>query len=107
MLDSDSGAFRAMARAGMRQATPHIQWFSLLLGTEDVRQEFLSALRTNPPDGFLLTNNQWPKEAGFEAVDNWKELAGLLKSRYDLVQTGQDEFIQWRLYVRRRPEIRP
>jgi hypothetical protein len=107
MLDSDSGAFRAMARAGMRQATPHIQWFSLLLGTEDVRQDFLSSLKTNPPDGFLFTNNQWPKEAGFEAVDEWPELAGLLKSRYDLAQTGQDDFIQWRLYVRRRPEIRP
>lgn len=103
MLDADSGAFLAMARTGMRQATPHIQWFSLLLGSEDVRQDFLSALRTNPPDGFLLTNNQWPKEDGFEAADDWPEFAGLLASRYDLVQTGQDEFVQWRLYVKRKP----
>ena len=33
-LDSDNGAFRAMARAGMRQATPHIQWFSLILASD-------------------------------------------------------------------------
>ena len=30
-LDSDRGAFLAMARTGMRQATPHIQWFSLIV----------------------------------------------------------------------------
>ena len=44
------------------------------------------------------------QEYGFEAVDDWPEFAGLLKSRYDLVETRQDEFIEWRLYVRRRPK---
>jgi hypothetical protein len=104
VLDSDSGAFRAMARTGMRQATPHIQWLSLLLAPESVRQDFLAALEAEPPDAFLLTNNQWPRESGFEAADDWPEFAGLLKSHYDLVETKQDEFIAWRLYVRRRPK---
>ncbi len=102
MFDADAGAFRAMARTGMRQATPHIQWFSLLLGSEAVRQDFLTALESNPPDAFLLTNDQWPKSPGFDAADDWPEFAGLLKSRYDLSEAGQADFIQWRLYVLRR-----
>jgi hypothetical protein len=33
LLDADSPAFLAMARAGMHQATPQFQWFLLLLGS--------------------------------------------------------------------------
>src|SRR5262249_38314042 len=57
VLDSDYGAFLAMARAGMRQATPHIQWFSLVFAEDSVRQEFLAALEENPPAAILLTNS--------------------------------------------------
>jgi hypothetical protein len=32
LLDADSPAFLAMARAGMRQATPQLQWFCCFLG---------------------------------------------------------------------------
>src|SRR5262249_61090938 len=46
VLDSDNGAFLAMARAGMRQATPHIQWFSLLLAGDGVRKVFFNSLKT-------------------------------------------------------------
>jgi len=102
LLDSDSGGFLAMARAGMRQATPHIQWFSLLLSGPSVRRDFIAELRGEPPDGFLMTNDEWPKGAGFEAADDWPEFSAILKSRYDLVETGQADFIRWRLYVRRR-----
>jgi hypothetical protein len=49
-----------------------------------------------------MTNDEWPKGAGFEAADEWPEFAAILKSRYDLVETGQADFIRWRLYVRRR-----
>lgn len=101
MLDADSGAFLAMARAGMRQATPHIQWFWLLLGGDSVRRDFLSALRADPPDAVLLTNDQWPREAGFEAADDWPEFAAILKSQYDLTTTDADDFIEWRFYMRR------
>jgi hypothetical protein len=101
MLDADAGAFLAMARAGMRQATPHIQWFSLLLAEDSVRQDFLSGFGANPPDAVLLTNDQWPKAAGFEAADDWPEFAAILKSQYDLTATGQDDFIRWRFYTRR------
>jgi hypothetical protein len=101
MLDSDSGAFLAMARAGMRQATPHIQWFSLLMTGESVRRQFLSAFDTDPPQAVLLTNDQWPKGSGFEATDGWPEFAAILRSRYDLTASGQESFILWRLYVRR------
>jgi hypothetical protein len=101
MLDSDAGAFLAMARAGMRQATPHIQWFSLLMAKDTVRDDFLSALNTDPPAAVLLTNDQWPKGPGFDATDGWPEFAAILRTRYDLAETGQQSFIRWRLYLRR------
>jgi hypothetical protein len=103
MLDSDYGGFLAMARAGMRQATPHIQWFSLLVGEPADRRDFLASLRADPPAGFLLTNSQWPKEEGFDATDQWPEFSSFLASRYELKKTGQEDYIQWRLYIRRDP----
>jgi hypothetical protein len=107
MLDSEYGAFRAMARAGMRQATPHIQWFSLLVGTPSVRRDFLAALKADPPAGILLTNSQWPKESGFEATDQWPGFVTLLASLYDLKLTGHADYIEWRLYLRRTPASAP
>jgi hypothetical protein len=101
MLDSDSGAFLAMARAGMRQATPHIQWFSLLLANDSVRRDFLAALEADPPTAILLTNDQGPKGRGFDAADDWPEFMSLLTSYYDLNLTGQEDYILWRLYFKR------
>src|SRR5262249_47358856 len=101
-LDADNGAFLAMARAAMRQATPHIQWFSLLLGKEPARQQFLAALAADPPAGVLLTNAQWPKWPGFEAVDEWPQLTSFLAARYDLILTGTEDYISWRFYLRTR-----
>jgi hypothetical protein len=75
MLDSDYGAFLAMARAGMRQATPHTQWFSLVFAQDSVRHEFLAALEDNPPAAILLTNSQWPQPDGFDAADRWPKFA--------------------------------
>ena len=103
MLDSDFGGFLAMARAGMRQATPHIQWFSLLVSEPAERRDFLASLRADPPAGFLLTNSQWPKQPGFETTDQWPEFAAFLASRYELKKTGQEDYIEWRLYLRRDP----
>ena len=103
MLDSDDGGFLAMARAGMRQATPHIQWFSLLVGEPAERRDFLASLKADPPAGFLLTNSQWPKEEGFESTDEWPEFAAFLASRYELKKAGQEDHIKWRLYIRRDP----
>ena len=100
-LDSDNGAFRAMARAGIRQATSHIQWFSLILAPASVRQDFVNALEADPPAGVLLTNSQWPRASGFDAADRWPEFAALLASFYHLEQTGDENGIAWRLYVRR------
>ena len=102
MLDADNGAFLAMARAGMRQATPHIQWYSLLLAKAAVRQDFLAALETNPPAGTLLTNAQWPRWPGFEAADEWPQFQAFLTSHYDLLLTGQEDYIAWRFYLRTR-----
>jgi hypothetical protein len=100
MLGSDSGAFLAMARAGMRQATPHIQWFSLTVAGESVRRDFLAALEAAPPAAILLTNSQWPRGRGFEAGDNWQEFAALLASNYVIDQVGDVNGISWRLYLR-------
>jgi hypothetical protein len=102
VLDSDNGAFIAMARAGMRQATPHIQWFSLLLAGDSVRQDFMAALAADPPDAILLTNSQWPQASGFDAADRWPEFAALLASRYVLDRTETENGIAWRLYLRRK-----
>ena len=101
MLDADNGAFLAMARAGMRQATPHIQWFSLLVGKHPPRREFLDALEGDPPAAFLLTNAQWPIWSGFQAADDWPEFNTFLSSQYDLTATGHHDYIEWRFYLRR------
>jgi hypothetical protein len=101
MLDSDYGAFLAMARAGMRQATPHIQWFSLVFAEDSVRHEFLAALEDNPPAAILLTNSQWPQPHGFDAADRWPKFAALLASRYVLDRSKNENGIAWRLYLRR------
>jgi hypothetical protein len=101
VLDSDNGAFLAMARAGMRQATAHIQWFSLILVADSVRENFITALKADPPAAVLITNSQWPKASGFDAADRWPAFAALLASQYDLDQTGDENGMAWRLYVRR------
>ncbi len=103
ILDSDYGAFLAMARAGMRQATPHIQWFSLVFADDSVRHEFLATLENNPPVAILLTNSQWPQPHGFDAADRWPKFAALLASRYVLDQSKNENGIAWRLYLRRAP----
>jgi hypothetical protein len=103
VLDSDYGAFLAMARAGMRQATPHIQWFSLVFAEDSVRHQFLAALEDNPPAAILLTNSQWPQPHGFDAADRWPKFAALLASRYVLDRSKNENGIAWRLYLRRAP----
>jgi len=100
-LDSDRGAFLAMARSGMRQATAHIQWFSLLLASEAVRREFLAALDAAPPAAILLTNDQWPLSPGFQAADDWPQFTALLRAHYEPSLTGQEDYIAWRFYLRR------
>jgi hypothetical protein len=102
-LDSDDGAFLAMARAGMRQATPDIQWFTLMFGNNTARSDFIAALQAAPPDAILYTNDQWPSDPGFDAADDWPAFTKLLAARYDLVQTGDEDFISWRFYLRRKP----
>jgi hypothetical protein len=106
MLDSDNGAFLAMARAGMRQATPHIQWFSLLMGEPAVRSAFLAALAADPPAAILLTNGEWPRGAGFEAAEDWPQFMAFLTSHYDLSFTGHEDYIVWRLYLGRNAPTR-
>src|SRR5262249_6403552 len=56
-LDSDRGAFLAMTRAGMRQATRHMQWFSLILGDDAHPAAFLAPLTHHPPAPILLTHH--------------------------------------------------
>jgi hypothetical protein len=100
-LDSDRGAFLAMARADMRQATPHIQWFSLITADRDERERFLTSLAADPPAGMLLTNDHWPTGEGFDTVDGWPQFKALLALGYDLSTTGTQDYIAWRLYLRR------
>lgn len=101
VLDSDHGAFLAMARSGMRQATPHLHWFSLIVADDRVRSDFLAALKASPPAAMLLTNDQWPRGRGFNAVDDWSDFRMLLTAHYDLDLVGHDDQISWRLYLRK------
>lgn len=101
MLDSDRGAFLAMARANMRQATPHIQWFSLITADRDERERFLTELAADPPAAMLITNDHWPTGEGFDIIDGWPQFKALLTLGYELNTSGAEDFIQWRLYVRR------
>jgi hypothetical protein len=100
-LDSDRGAFLAMARAGMRQATRHMQWFSLILTDDAERAAFLAALAADPPAAILLTNDVWPPRPGFRAMDDWPAFRAFLTSHYDVRFTGHEDYIDWRLYLRR------
>jgi hypothetical protein len=110
LLDTASPASLAMARAGMRQATPQFQWFFLLLGPGVWRAEFIEALKANPPDAVLVTNWQWPLQDGFQAVDEWPELVAELACCYVLVESRAMDgpfnawigftSVSWRLYVR-------
>jgi hypothetical protein len=69
----------------MRQATPHIQWFSLVFADDSIRHEFLAALEDNPPVAILLTNSQWSQPDGFDAADGWSPAGLPLK----IVECGQ------------------
>jgi hypothetical protein len=87
----------------MRQATPHIQWFSLLFAKESMRRTFRAALETestgrDAPHQFAVA--KWP---GFDAGDDWPECKALLRSHYNLASTGHEEFVAWRLYVKHGP----
>jgi hypothetical protein len=112
MLDSDAGAFIAMARAGMRQATPYALWFFLVAGQDSWREAFIAALRSHPPDAILVTNDQWPLKPGFQTVDDWPKFAALLACCYVLAESrtveatpqpwGGTASVSWRLYMPRR-----
>jgi hypothetical protein len=101
VLDSDRGALLAMARAGMRQATRHMQWFSLILGDDAERAAFLAALAAEPPAAILLTNDVWPQRPGLRSMDDWQEFRAFLTSHYDRSFSGHEDYIDWRLYLRR------
>jgi hypothetical protein len=111
LMDSGGPATLAMARAGMRQATPHFQWFFLLLGPDVWRSEFIAALKANPPDAVLVTNWRWPLKDSFQSLDDWPEFVAELACCYVLVESrtmdgpshGWIGFtsLSWRLYLRR------
>jgi hypothetical protein len=101
VLDSDRGALLAMARAGTRQATRHMQWFSLILGDDTERSAFLGALAADPPAAVLLTNDVWPQRPGYSSMDDWQEFRAFLASHYEVGFTGHEDYIEWRLYLRR------
>jgi hypothetical protein len=112
LLDSASPASLAMVRAGMRQATPHFQWFFLLLGSDAWRAAFIEALKANPPDAVLVTDWQWPLKDGFQALDNWPQLVAELTCCYQLAESRAMNgpfhpwigfrSLSWRLYLRRK-----
>jgi hypothetical protein len=112
LLDTASPASLAMARAGMRQATPHFQWFFLILGPDAWRTAFVEALKADPPDAVLVTNWQWPLEDGFQSLEGWPEPTAELTCCYVLAESRtivgplHDWFgftsVSWRLYLRRK-----
>ncbi|MBV8824466.1 MAG: hypothetical protein JO084_02780 [Bradyrhizobiaceae bacterium] len=100
-IDSDRGGLLAMARAGMRQATRHMQSFSLILTDDAERTAFLAALAADPPAAILLTNDVWPQRPGFHVMEDWPEFRAFLTSHYEPRFTGHEDYIDWRLYLPR------
>lgn len=110
LLDTDAGGFLAMARAGMRQATPHAYWMFLNFGRSDWREAFIAQLEAAPPAAVLVTDSEWPLPDGFFGVDDWPAFRSFLSTQYDLVEnrsieeaptpwTGGFTKSSWRLYV--------
>jgi hypothetical protein len=107
VLDSDRGAFLAIARTGMRQATPYIQWFSLILADDREREDFVAGLKADPPAAILLTNDFWPASRDRNLIDEWDAFKTFLKSNYDLTANGHEDYIDWWFYLRRRSAAEP
>jgi hypothetical protein len=105
MLDTGDTAFLAMARAGMRQATPYTYWFFLRPAYATWRRDLIVRLQDRPPEAVLLANSGWVKgKSGLSA--EWPELHALLSCCYVLVEdhmkaTPSYVSPSWRLYVRR------
>ena len=97
VLDSDSGGFLAMARVGMKQATPHIYWFLVLNRDEAFRNGFIARLQEAQPDGFLITESQWPVGRGFEGFERFSELMRFVDDSYKEVESESG----WRIYKRK------
>ena len=108
-LDVGGTAFLAMAKAGMRQATPHAYWIFLIGGPKQWRDAFLQQLGSNLPDAVLLTSSMWLLKDRAQLDAQWPELKALLDGCFDLVEdhavtsswhpwAGTSP--SWQLYVR-------
>ncbi|MCW6506742.1 hypothetical protein [Lichenifustis flavocetrariae] len=114
MLDMSGGAFLAMARSGLRQATPYAYWLYLAPGKPAWRSEFVKDIQSRPPDAILVTDATWPSEDGLKAVDDWPEFSAELACCYRLIEAqtrtepsipwfASSPSVSWRLYVLRGP----
>ena len=91
-----------MVRSGMRQATQHFQPFFLLLGPNVWRAQFIEALKANPPDAVLVTE---------QGLDDWPDFVAAFGCCCVLAEsrTMDGPFhlwlsftsVSWRLYLRR------
>ncbi len=116
MLDMSGGAFLAMARAGMRQATPYAYWLFLDPGTEAWRELFIEDLRALPPDAILVTDATWPSADGFKALDEWPTMKQQIDCCYSLADSqtvtttpfawaASSPSVSWRLYLPRTTKV--
>ena len=116
MLDMSGGAFLAMARAGMRQATPYAYWAFLDPGKEIWRETFIKDLRSSPPDAILVTDATWPSQDGFKALDDWPTMKQQIDCCFRLADSqtvttvlfpwaASAPSVSWRLYVPRAVDV--
>ena len=112
MLDMSGGAFLAMARAGMRQATPYAYWLFLDPGKETWRASFIKDLQASPPDAILVTDATWPSPDGFKALDDWPTMKRQIDCCFRLADSqtlttvpfawaASSPSVSWRLYLPR------
>ncbi len=116
MLDMSGGAFLAMARAGMRQATPFAFWLYLDPGKQGWRDLFIKDLKALPPDAILVTDATWPSSDGFKALDEWPMLKQQIDQCYRLADSqtvttepfawaASSPSVSWRLYMPRTTKV--
>ena len=116
MLDMSGGAFLAMARAGMRQATPYAYWLFLDPGKEAWRDAFIKDMQALPPDAILITDATWPSLDGFKALDGWPTMKTAIDCCYTLADSqtvrtppfswaASSPSVSWRLYMPRNIKV--
>jgi len=89
-LDTFSGCINALYRMNLAESTGFLVDFYFWASpqtpvTEQMRQRFWTAILQNPPQVFILMQQDFPSDTpSFAKVDRWPQFAGYLQANYTL-----------------------